>query len=191
MSTTEGQRILEGLSQTRAFFKEVALLVQSAEGFLQEAGWEPLEGNRGTALTGHLHRPGRWIPSNIRRFYVMGEDQEELKNTVLFFGVLLENSPEWSGFMEPWITYGAFRFSEATDVRQFNRWGWVVAALHDKIEPDGEFQMREISAGDGDPEAENLVWQAVASVPLTTITSEEEIRDSVIRPLLCRANARK
>lgn len=68
MTATNGEQILSSLIETRKFLEQVALLVRTADDQIENAGWEVISSNKCADLSGHVHRPQRWMPSEIYRF---------------------------------------------------------------------------------------------------------------------------
>ncbi len=184
MTELIGKQILTGLSDTREFFEQVSLLIRTAEEFLRDKGWDTLFGNKCTDITAHLYKPRKWMPTEIYRFFVAGEDSEENKDMVLFVGVLLDSDGAWGGFKEPWVTCGLYHFNnEKFDVRKFSYWNWVRAHLDDKHDVDGVFHDYECSPEEQE-EWEGPVYQATMALPLTAIDSAQALKSKIIEPLL-------
>jgi len=158
---------------------------------LGEASWECFSTNRCTDLTGHVHRPNQWIPQTIYRLYALPSDEnsEAENDVILFLGVLLDRKGAWSGFQEPWLTFGLYQFIPGQSPRRFRYEDWVKAPLEDEHDPDGSFKTWEKSGNDP-LDNEGLLYQAVAAVPLITIQSSEDLKRDVIDPLLDRVQAR-
>lgn len=181
---TNGKQILEGLAQTRNFFRQLSLLLRAVDGLLYEAGWENIGGNKTSDMTSHVHKPERWMPQDIYRFYVESEEEGEgNRGLVAFFGVLLDRDGAWAGFKEPWMTTGVYQFHKDKDPRQFRFWHWVAGALDHQYEPDGSFHEWECPQEEI-LEYEDLVYYALMALPLVEITDEESVKRRVIDPLL-------
>ena len=185
MANEAGKKILEGLGEARRFFGQVSLLLQSADGLLGEAGWECFSGNRCVDLTGHIHRPNQWMPQNIYRYYGLAEleDAGTGADLILFVGVLLDREGAWSGFQEPWLTFGLYQFLPGKATRKFRFEEWVEAPLEDKLEADGQFHFWDNQCADPD-ENEGLMHTAVAAIPLLSVQGAEELKRHVVDPLL-------
>ena len=150
MTETNGRQILTGLAETRKFFEQVSMLIRTAEDILRDEGWEAVFGNKCADVTSHLYHPKKWMPSEVYRFFVAGEDSEVDKDKVLFIGVLLEDKDGWGGFQEPWVTCGLYQFNVDKDVSKSIDWSWVTTHLYDKYDADGTFQDYECSPEDQD-----------------------------------------
>ena len=120
---TEGRQILEGLAQTRNFFKQISLVLRTAEDLLKEARWENIGGNRKNKtsdITSHLHRSEQWMPQDIYRFYIESiEEGKRKRGLVIFIGILLDREGAWAGFQEPWVTCGIYQFPTDKDTKDF------------------------------------------------------------------------
>ncbi|MDO8567438.1 MAG: hypothetical protein Q7R57_01835, partial [Dehalococcoidales bacterium] len=178
MTEVDGHQILLGLAETRKFFEQVSLLVRTAEDSLGTEGWEPLFGNKCATNSPLLHRPKQWMPAEVYRFFVAGEDSEGNKDTVIFIGVLIDNEGAWGGFQEPWITCGIFRFNTDTDVTKFDHRGWIWSHLDDKHDADGIFHDWE-STPEKVQENDGLVYEATMALPLVSIDSAESLKHKI------------
>ena len=184
MKETNGHQILTGLTDTRKFFEQVSLLIRTGEDLLRDEGWETLFGNKCADISGHLYRPKKWIPTEIYRFFVVGEDSEENQDMVIFIGVILGNEGGWGGFQEPWITCGMYQFNEKFDVGEFRDWVWVRAHIDDgPWDADGEFKTATPTPDDKE-EWGDLIYQATMALPLTDIDSAQALKQKLIEPLL-------
>ncbi len=183
MEASTGKEILAGLSEARRFLDQVALLIQTGEDLLLEAGWEGMNGNKCSDLSAHLYRPRKWMPSDVHRFYTAGADNEDNRNVILFVSVLLDNERDWGGFQEPWVSCGLYKFETEEEAKAFKDWKWAKAALEDKHDPDGTFHDGTI-----DPEKREeysgLVYEAMMALPLLEIGSAEDLKEKIIDPLL-------
>ena len=181
--TISGQQMLEGLAQARAFFKQVSLMLRTAEDLLYEAGLESICGNKTSNITSHLHKAEGWIPQDIYRFYVESTEEERgNKGLVTFIGVLLDREGAWAGFREPWVTCGIYQFSREQDPKSFHYWEWVTAALDDEHEPDGSFHDHQCT--EEEQQEDNLLYQAVMALPLVEISDAESLKRRIVDPLL-------
>lgn len=180
----DGAQILKGLTQTRVFFKQVGLLIRTAEEQLMEAGWESIGGRKSSNITSDYLRPERWMPRDIYRFYVKSNEENDNVNSnlVICIGVLLDQEAAWAGFTEPWITCGVYKFNQEFITNNFNYWDWVYSALEDKHEPEGVFHGWDFS--ESDEEDDELLYQAVMALPLVRITDAESLNQLIIIPLL-------
>ena len=187
-----GPEIFQSLRETRRFFREVSLLIQSVESMLGRAGWECASGNRCVVVTGHILRPEQWMPSTVYRFYRPMEDHPFPTDVSLFLGVLLDRQGgAWAGFQEPWLTFGVFRLTggRAEELQQHS--DWVAAPLNDRHEPNGQFH-RWSRPPDDEVEYEGgLTYQAVAALPLVMVRDEAGLWKDVIGPLLKEAEEAK
>lgn len=184
MTEIDGKQIITGLSDTRRFFEQVSLLIRTAEEFLRDEGWDTLFGNKCADITGHLYKPRKWMPAEVYRFFVAGEDSEENRDMVLFVGVLLDSDGAWGGFKEPWVTCGLYQFNtEKFDVRKFGDWDWVRTHLNGQYDADGEFKPEKPTSEDQE-EWGDLVYQATMALPLTAIDSAQALKDKILEPLL-------
>lgn len=180
----DGAQILKGLTQTRNFFKQVGLLIRTAEELLLETGWESIGGRKSSNITSDYLRPERWMPQDIYRFYVESNEEDDSSNSnlVIYTGVLLDQEAAWDGFTEPWVTCGIYKFKQAFKAENFNYWVWIRAALDDEHGPDGLFHEYDFS--ESEEEDEELLHQAVMALPLIRITDAESLNQLIIIPLL-------
>lgn len=186
MTEIDGNQILTGLSETRRFLEQVSLLIQTAEDVLRAKGWDTPFGNKCTHVSGGLYHPEKWMPAEVYRFFVVDEDSEENSDLVLFVGVLLDSETAWSGFTEPWVTCGLYRFdTEKSAVRRFSHWDWVHAILDDKHDADGVFHDYQFSPEEQE-ECDGLVYQSIMALPLTAIDSAQALERKIVEPLLER-----
>ena len=181
MTETDGRQILTGLAETRKLFEQISMLIRTAEDILRDEGWETLFGNKCADITGHLYKPARWMPSEVYRFFVAGEDSEVDKDKVLFVGVLLEDKGGWGGFREPWVTCGLYQFNADKDVSKFTHWSWVAAHLEYKYDPDGAFHESEFTS---EEQEDGLVYMATMALPLVSLDSAQALKEKIIEPLL-------
>ena len=117
----DGAQILTGLAQARAFFRQISLMLRTAEDMLIEEGWESIWGRRSSSITSDYLRPDRWMPRDIYRFYIANKEEEEDSSSnglVIYTGVLLDQESAWSGFTEPWVTCGVFKMIQEFDTTQ-------------------------------------------------------------------------
>jgi len=179
-----GAQILAGLAQARVFFRQISLMLRTAEDMLMEEGWESIWGRRSSNITSDYLRPERWMPRDIYRFYIANKEEKDNSSSnglVIYTGVLLDQEGVWEGFTEPWITCGAFRFKPDFDIKGFNYWDWVRSALDDKHEPDGVFHEYVL---ENEEEDEELLFQAIMALPLIRVTEAEVLKQLIIAPLL-------
>ena len=186
-----GIKILSGLDEARSFFSQVSLLIRTGDDMLGEAGWECFSTNKCADLTGSIHRPNKWIPQTIYRLYQLpgGENAEAENDTILFLGVLLDRKGAWSGFQEPWLTFGLYQFLPGQNTHGFPPESWVEEPLNEGYDPDGSFTPWE-NPGNDPLENEGVLYQEVAAVPLITIQGSEDLKRVVIEPLLAKVQVR-
>ncbi len=189
MTVVNGQQILEGLKQTRKFFKQVSLLLRTAEDMLYEAGWREMTGSsKSSNITSDLYRPESWMPQDIYRFYVPSDESEIDKKIVLFVGVLLDREGAWKGFKEPWISSGLYEFLPDKSPPKLRYEEWVRLHLDVEQDPDGRFYAHPI----GDEkwyEEIGLLYQVSMALPLVEIDDAEDLKTRVTEPLLQQVGA--
>jgi len=180
----DGAQILTGLAQTRNFFRQISLMLRTADDMLVEEGWLSNWGTRSSNITSNYLRPDNWMPRDIYRFYIAGDEEESGDNRlVIYVGVLLDQEDAWDGFVEPWITCGVFKMIPKFGVKDFNYWEWVRAIFDDNYEPDGEFH-EYITSESEIEEGWDLLYQAVMALPLVYITDSESLKTKILDPLL-------
>jgi len=184
MSIANGPQILAGLVETRKFLQQVALLIEAADGFLRNAGWSRLHGNRATYIADVKTKPRNWMPEYIFSFFSADKGNKDNKNLGLFVGVLLDREGVWAGFKEPWVTCGLFKFSAEIGTKKFEqKHGWVTVHLKRERDPDGKFYDRKLSPEEQE-RLDGLVYEASMALPLMSIKGMEDLKQKVIDPLL-------
>ena len=69
MSET-GRNIVDGFRELRKFCREVALLLKTADGFMQEGDWTPIPRTTVVgSVSGRLDSPDYWLPTEFSRYY--------------------------------------------------------------------------------------------------------------------------
>lgn len=185
MAREDGQQILKGLAETREFFKQISLMLRTAEELFSERGWEDATGGKKCSnITSHLYHPESWMPQDICRLYLSTAENEENKDLILCVGVLLDREKAWGGFKEPWITCGLYQFAPGRKPErpQGGEAWWVTTHLDDKHDPDGTFYRCTYSSEE--QEQWGIVYQATMALPLVQITSADDLRQKVVDPLL-------
>ncbi|PKB73596.1 MAG: hypothetical protein BZY75_00930 [SAR202 cluster bacterium Io17-Chloro-G7] len=185
MVSDVGKQILAGLAETRRFFGQISVLVQTVDGMLGEAGWECVSTNKCTDITSHILRSQQWMPQSIYRFYRLADSEgaEVGKDIALFLGVLLGEEQPQIGFLEPWLTFGLHQFATGHSMQgiKYNEW---IQPLENQHNPDGGFQSENL--GNNPQENDGLVHYSVAAVTLFSIQNSEDLNSKVIAPLLKR-----
>jgi len=185
MEISNGKQILKGLAETRSFFGKVSLMLRTADDLMGENQWKKLD-NRTCFLSGVIYNPKYWMPVNLHRYYTADENMENNKDLLVFIAVLLDRDNAWSGFDEPWITCGFFKFRPKKDPKVGWRWddNLEESYLELKKEANGEFQLHTYS--EKEEYGDRLVYEEYMALPLVEITSADELKAKIVDPLLGR-----
>lgn len=156
--------------------------MRTAEDLLIEKGWASATTSMKAAdITSHLYQPQKWIPKGISRFFL----NEEVKNVLVYVGVLLDWDYSWKGFDEPWVTCGVFQFMQGVDPTEDLELEWIDAHLTDQHDPDGTFYpYRWPQEKIESEESEGEIYRATMALPLVGIKNADDLEKRVITPLL-------
>jgi hypothetical protein len=187
MEKSDGDQILKGLAEARRFFTDVCLLLRSADDFMVDGGWKH-KFLRSWDSSNNINNPKMWMPTNLYRYYFAGDEMEIHKDLIAFVAVLLDRDKVWSGFKEPWISCGLFKYREGREPSKIDtsEFDWELAAgyLEYKREPDGTFQKYTYSKDE--EYGDEFAYEELMALPLIEIASADDLKLKVINPLLER-----
>src|SRR6266568_17529 len=102
-ASTEGQDTLKAVSQVRNLFKQVGLLLKTADDQMKGQGWQEKAGNycvTGSSTT--LPNPEYWMPYHVFRFYSRNSFPERL----VAISVILDVEAEYRDLLNEPIASG-------------------------------------------------------------------------------------
>jgi hypothetical protein len=180
--------IVEGFRTLRIFCHELAKMLRTADGMMEEADWTSA-GNRAVGSTSKvIGEPDEWLPSQFFRGY----ENEDYPDFVPFVSVILHD-PEVDNeteIDEALISAGYLEFEDGKEVGSLD-WAWAFIAHawmgdeDDTRKDDGT----RYSVNPEEVEWDKKAWKGVARVntfalPLDEITSAAALKEKVIQPLL-------
>jgi len=184
MAQQGGQQILRGLSEMREFFRQVSLLLRTAEDLLYEKGWRDMFNSaKSCDLTSDLGQPGKWMPRDIYRLYITTEDDSRYRDIIVYLSVHLDQEGAWKGFKEPWISCGVCKFLADRRPDKVRPSDYIRAHLENEHDPDGVFWIYSHEAGEEWYDDVGITYEASMALPLVEIRSSEELKQKIMQPL--------
>ena len=179
-----GENILKAISQLRDCCHQISLLLQSADAIFTEQGWGTVTGN---AVTAHnsfsMDNPRWWIPGFYFRYY----SSEKYPTVLMFVAVLLDDREgnDTFDFKEPIITCGyLYGYDTPKDLKGYYwRCRWHVYVDPEEKNYEGRI-CKLLPKEEWEEHRRNFSFMKSLAVPLTSITSSDELQKTVIEPIL-------
>lgn len=190
MSET-GTNIVEGFRTLRVFCHEVAKMLRTADGMMEDADWTSA-GNRTVDKTSRaIGEPDDWLPSLFVRCY----ENDDYPDLVAFVSVILrdpvvDNETEID---EALISAGYIEFEDGKEVASLD-WAARAGVGHGWMgDKDGtrkdDGTLYSVNPKDDEECWDEKEWKGVARFntfahPLDEITSAGLLKEKVVQPLL-------
>ena len=173
---TETDENINSLLQTvEQFYKDISLLLQSADSLVQKHGLKPTD-NKAFQILSALDAPAQWQPSVFFRYYVY----ERKRNWLPFISVISGNPEKGVRLARPLASAGWYEFEKKTDY--FYDFAaahlWAKGALDDgtpaTMQPSIEWKNYHRDA----TKATSL------AVPLVTTKNTQDLESKIVYPLI-------
>jgi hypothetical protein len=190
MTDVDGTLILQGLVQTRDFFKQVSLLIQTTEELLIKEGWREMFNSRVSSnVTSDLYYPDRWMPRDVFRLYVTADADAPARDILIYLSVHLDQVGAWGGFKEPWVACGLCKFLPGKRPDKVKAADYVNAHLVSERDPDGEFALYDHREDNSEWfQSVGLLCEKSMALPLVHIKSADDLSTKVVGPLLSKVD---
>jgi hypothetical protein len=175
--------IIAAVKQFRELYKQIALLLQTADEHMVSRGWEE-RGSQCVSGSNALKNPREWVPTLIFRMY---NGRGNRKNVVAFVSVILSDIPyEADGpVKEPLVSSGWFEYEVGRKAEKgVDGYGWT--SCHLEI-PNRRDDGRVITTSDKrwlEPERWSVVRFSSLAVPLVKIQNSDDLLQRVMKPVL-------
>ncbi|HEY4884094.1 MAG TPA: hypothetical protein VII08_10695 [Myxococcales bacterium] len=184
----EGRRLATALDAVTRVHRDVAALLETSVGMMQEAGFEiATDAGSMVDLSTAIYRPRDWMPHEVHRYMVSDKRPQVLVALVVF--LTNREDKEARRFDEPLVATTWFRFETSAGKYNgkdwklwYSRWHvWLGAVAHadwarrnvedypQKERDEWEYRFRELSS---------------RAIPLASVRDAESLRAQVIAPLL-------
>ncbi len=184
-ATEEGQKINTLIEETKKFYRNLALLLESAEDLLGNEQWESASAGNQVWINSStsLKSPDLWFPKEVFRFF----KNENRPNVLVFICVLLDPRDEgYERFPEPlvsatWFDYGKESVTDSSWEPWYSRWHMYLPFRY------REWIQQEVSdLPERERKRHDYKFERVRSlvVPLAGIANAESLRSDIIDPLL-------
>jgi len=181
--TTEGRKLTEFIQDIQNLSRDIAGLLETADGLMEKAGWSSNSGTRATAeLSQSLKTHGLWYAPQFFRFY----EHLTKKNRLAFVSVLLfDYHGNFNGFEQPLVTVGWFDYGDKT---VGDDWEYYYARFHAWIkdrQDDGTIY-KTTPAKDWPNHATKyrFITAHTAGLPLVAVRNEQDLSGGLIQPIL-------
>lgn len=177
-----GRDIYQAMRSLRTFHEQVALLLQTADAMMAEAGHDVHRSCQSTAVAYYSYvvdKAPQWTPEFAFRWYAVPADE----HVAAFISVILcprDPVPGVPPFEEPLVSCGVGRFDLGVPYgnKLYHR---ARAILWTNVDRDGTWGLHQPALGKEGPMRIDLM-----AVPLVQVTSTQDLRERVISPLLAR-----
>ncbi len=171
---------IEAFQGIRKFLVNVGKLLQSSNTQMGKHGWivPPRSSAVGSETSHAVDCPQLWLPTDAFQFY----RSEKHFNVLAFVSVLFDDIRQPEKLEEPLVRAGYFVFknSENRDVPNYD-YGWCRVSLYEL----GVAPWNDIAPKILDPrEYYNVAAGRIFSKPLLEITSDDQLLNDVVTPLL-------
>lgn len=168
----DGKQILEAVQAMRGFFKEIGLLLQTADAQMADNDWMPSKGNMATAWgSASVKKATEWLPRFAYRYYE-NPDYPGLLASICVIVDEVDDSPIGS---EPIISGGLHDFGNQEIVSDPGESYW-----HPCIEghtEDGKLHHHNDEGEDAYYSVHTFAW------PLVKIQSPDDLQTLITDPL--------
>jgi len=177
----KGVTILEAIRSLRQFHAEVALLLKTADGPLEEHGWKLTDDAGDTATedsSASVHQPAKWMPRYACRFY----ENEQLTDKAVFVCVVIDSLDDSACIEEPLLSAGYLQY--AKEVTDWHRWYSTLAMWSPEIVLDGMPHEFEVARLTKEADIHKVTGGAALALPLVQVSTPTELKQKVVDPLV-------
>lgn len=178
----KGKTIVVAIRSLRKFHADVALLLRTADGPLENAGWKPCSKKAPNTATSDgsasINEPHKWMPHYTCRFY----ENDKRPDIALFISVIMDNLQDPRLVTEPLVSAGYLRYD--AEVTNWEWWYCTVASWSPEIVPDGvPHELKPVHL----PKAEEtygVKGGKVLARPLVDVENGDKLKALVVDKLL-------
>lgn len=171
-----GKNAMKLINQIKNLYKEISLVLQTADKLMEDHKWKPKAGNTAVTWSYHLAYPDWWIPQDIFRFYF----KEGYEHILPFISVILFDRDNETKLSEPLISAGYFDYGIGNTITTWEYWYSHFHIKQDNFKDDGELAPILLN----DPEKYTFKNAYSLAKPLMQIYNSQSLLDEIVKPLL-------
>lgn len=174
-----GKNVVAAVAQLRKLNREIGRLLEHADEQMAGQGWEA-RGNQCVSGSRSLEAPQEWLPVVIFRLYYVAKQ----KNLLGFVSVIIDDHDAKGRIVEPLISAGWCDYGTGKEANPGLLWRWADCHVEQTRRVDDGTVLIEEDKKWLEPERFDVVRYGSLALPLVAITTAEELKNRIIKPLL-------